>query len=164
MLPGLALAGKHAYHVTGLEVTPTMTAPTTPAGYTASASTEFDTTYVAWKAFDGAFADSSWNSSAAGLPQWLQLQFPSAVYVASYKITSRPAGGETYAPGSFTLQGSNDGTNWTVVDTRTGQVFAVSETKTYTVAIPQPFVYWRLNITATPNGTYAGLTELELYG
>ena len=61
---------------------------------------------------------------------------------------------------------SNDGTKWTLLDTRTNQVFASrGETKGYTVANQTPYWLYRLNITATAGASDAGVYvgEIQLW-
>ena len=55
-------------------------------------------------------------------------------------------------PQDWTLQGSNDGNDWTTLDTQTGQSFAERfQTKQYDVANDQPRTsYYRLDITREP--------------
>ncbi len=68
-------------------------------------------------------------------------------------------------PKDWQFQGSNDGLAWTTLDTQTNQVFDTRlQMKTFTVASPAPFRYYRLNITAN-NGdtTFTDLAEFGLY-
>lgn len=60
------------------------------------------------------------------------------------------------------MQASNDGATWTTLDTQSDQKRA--ELKTYAVASPGSYRYYRLNITAN-NGdpTYTAVSELGLF-
>ena len=49
--------------------------------------------------------------------QWLRYDFPEPVELTGYAIKSRNA---NEAPAIFTLQGSNDGQNWTAIEQRPG--------------------------------------------
>jgi predicted alpha-1,2-mannosidase len=61
------------------------------------------------------------------------------------------------------LQGSNDGTTWTTVDQQSGQSFSDrGQTKQYTVADPQAFSNYRLNVTKNGGADIVQLGELEL--
>src|ERR1700754_1139750 len=53
---------------------------------------------------------------------WFQLQFPTAEVVNEYTFTSGNDSPER-DPKDWNLQGSNDGTTWTTLDTRTGVTF-----------------------------------------
>jgi YD repeat-containing protein len=105
---------------------------------------------------------------AAATTAWLQYQFANgaAYTVTQYQMTSGADTG-TYtgrAPKNWQLLGSNDGSNWAVLDTQTNQAdTASSDTQTYDVASPGSYKYYRLNITAN-NGdpTYTQLADLTL--
>jgi hypothetical protein len=63
------------------------------------------------------------------------------------------------------MQGSNDGTTWSTLDTQTNQTaWAVFESRLFTVTGSAAYRYYRLNITAN-NGdaTYTEVAELYLY-
>jgi hypothetical protein len=67
-------------------------------------------------------------------------------------------------PKDWQFQGSDDGLTWTTLDTQSNQVFAERfEQKSYTVARPASYRYYRLNITAN-NGdsTFTDLSEFGL--
>jgi hypothetical protein len=68
-------------------------------------------------------------------------------------------------PKDWQLQASNDGATWTALDTQNDQVFDYRlELKTYAIANPASYRYYRLNITAN-NGdsTLTDLAELGLF-
>ncbi len=80
--------------------------------------------------------------------------------VASYTLTNGPSGS---SPASWALQGSNDGTTWKTLDERADQQFAwATQTRPFSVAEPGLFQQYRLQITATSDGTPATLAEIEL--
>ena len=133
-------------HLTRLN--PVMTSNTTPSGV-ASASSGGATAYLA---FDGLLGVSgqSWVSSA-GVPQWVQYQFTSSLIVRSYSIFYN--GLVAGKPVNFNLQGSNDGTTFVTLDTRTGFVFTNGQYNTLTITNPTTaYSYYRLNVTATDSG------------
>jgi hypothetical protein len=67
-------------------------------------------------------------------------------------------------PKNWNLQGSNNGTSWVNIDTRTGETFASRRlTKTYEIANnTTPYLYYRLNITANNGHTATQFSEWEL--
>jgi hypothetical protein len=68
-------------------------------------------------------------------------------------------------PKDWQFQGSNDSSTWTTLDAQSDQMFADRfELKTYTLASPAAYRYYRLNITAN-NGdsTYTNLSKLGLF-
>ena len=68
-------------------------------------------------------------------------------------------------PKDWQFQGSNDGVTWTTLDTQSNQAFAKRlEMKSYTVASPSAYRYYRLNITANNGDTsFTDLAEFGLY-
>ena len=147
-----------------------------PAGgsgnYTASASSEayggsafyaFDSdvsgNWPTWHSSDvGTYSNSDATASATtpgfANGSWLQIQFPSAVTLYSYSIVTR-VGWDNRTPYNFYVVGSNDGTTWTLVDTRSAITgWSPPTAKTFTIASPilTAFTYFRL-VTTRLNGT-----------
>ncbi|MDN3492738.1 DUF4998 domain-containing protein [Winogradskyella bathintestinalis] len=89
---------------------------------------------------------------------WIQQEFFNAAISNRYTLTSgNDAAGRD--PKNWTLSGSNDGTTWTDLDTRTDETFAErNETKEYTFNSTTPYKYYRISITAN-NGD--GLFQLS---
>jgi predicted alpha-1,2-mannosidase len=93
---------------------------------------------------------------------WIAAQLNAPRTVDRYALTS---GNDEPGrdPADWQLQGSNDGTTWTTVDQQSGQSFSDrGQTKEYTVADPQPFTNYRLNVTANGGADIVQLGELEL--
>ena len=130
-----------------------MTSDKAPSPYVASASSEVS---PAWNAFDGV-AGSYW-VGASGIC-WLQINLGSASTVGSYSLYSNGGG----APLNWTLQGSANGSTWTVVDTETGVSAWNNDSLTFTLSSPATYQYWRLNITANNNYTYTFVSLFSLY-
>lgn len=81
--------------------------------------------------------------------------------VKTYTLTSGATG--SVRPKSWTLEGSNDGSTWTTVDTRTDETFTWDkQTRAFQVTGSQKFKQFRLKITATTTGAGATIAELEL--
>ena len=90
-----------------------------------------------------------------------KLATPAAIN--QYSLTSANDA-PTRDPKDWTLQGSDDGTNWTDVDRRTGQVFDDRfQTKKYDIAAPHTYANYRINITANSGSTILQLAELRLF-
>lgn len=72
----------------------------------------------------------------------------------------------TFCPTAWTFEGSNDGSTWNVVDTRTGQTPALSAWVSPTVTPTTAYRYWRVKMTGNNNNgtTHFSIGELELYG
>ncbi len=144
---------------------PLMTSSTAPSGV-ASASSEYPGT-PAWQAFSE--NHGGWVTNATGLstPQWLQYAFTSAKIILSYSI--QPWSNDTFHPrwlSGWHLDGSNDGTTWTTLDTRTAIIqrdWVPFLPNYYAVTAPGSYRYYRLVITANGGDPYVGLQNLGLY-
>jgi len=68
-------------------------------------------------------------------------------------------------PRDFRLEGSNDGTTWTTLDTRTGITFDERfQLRTFDVADPGSYVHYRLNVTANSGDSLLQLADWTLLG
>ena len=128
--------------------------------------------YVAARAFDG-IVDVNANRyivQLSKLPYWVCYQFKNGLVprICGYSITMPTVGVDDIrrAPFNFTFEGSNDGTNWTVLDTETGitkwtrgvpRYFSCDDTTGY--------AYFRLNVSEVDGSTdgYASLGNIEFY-
>jgi hypothetical protein len=146
-----------------------MTSDTAPSPYVSLCSTEYggspgsNNTWDSWTAFDGApTSQAGWTGTNHGA-DWLQIFLGAAYVLGSYEINVNVG---TRGPTAWTMEGSNDGVTWTVVDTQTGvAAWANNQTNTYTIATPgAAFSYYRLNISAGGDGTYTNVGQLYLYG
>jgi predicted alpha-1,2-mannosidase len=93
---------------------------------------------------------------------WAQYQLSEPVVVRRYQLASaNDAPGRD--PRDWQLQGSDDGTNWTTLDTQTNQDFAGRFTsKTYDFTNDTAYSYYRLNITRNHGDSIIQLSELVL--
>ena len=155
--------------------------------YVASASAEFSGT-SAWNAFDrntgtnwgGQSGQYSGSGSApylyvGGSPprtvdvngnsytgDWVQIQMPSSIVLASYSIYYNTAYG---CPALFYLLGSRDGINWTLVDQRNQAQPGSSGYITFSVSSSQSFTYFRLQAFGlTTSGGTVNVLEWTLNG
>ena len=152
--------------------------------YVASASSEFSG-YYAWYAFDQS-ASTYWVSVGGGYNtsspynytgavtttdvngtsysgDWLQIQLPASTVLSSYTITNN---GAAAAPQVFFLLGSRDGTNWFLIDSRSGITWSTSGiSQTFTVASGQAFIYFRIvTRNVAGNGGYVQIIQMTLNG
>jgi hypothetical protein len=94
---------------------------------------------------------------------WVQLQFPSTQIVGAYTLTSGNDSPER-DPKDWNLEGSNDGSVWTELDNRPGEVFSGrNQTKRYEISNPAAYTYYRLNITANQGNSLFQVSELITY-
>lgn len=104
--------------------------------------------------------DTWWFSGTA--TGWLQYDFGSGVTknVKRYRIASN-TGGTGVDPMNWTLEGSNNGSDFTVLDTRTNESFSKrGETREYRVDSPDDYRYYRLDITA--NSSSGNTTNIRV--
>ena len=135
------------------------------SGPIVSASSVYDSTgtYLAYKAFDG--ASSGWLSASALGVGWLKLDYGQGVTktIRQYSIDMTGAD-KAQAPKNFTFQGSNDGTAWTTLDTRSNETtWANNEVRNYAFENTTPYRFYRLNITGSNATNYVGVGELRMY-
>lgn len=81
---------------------------------------------------------------------------------ASYTITS---GNDMPArdPKSWEFSGSNNGTDWTLLDKRSGEVFGRRHlARVFSISNPQTFISYKLQITENQSGTGLQIAELSL--
>lgn len=103
-------------------------------GGTATANEELGVDYTAAKAFDNDNA-TIWHTSTSVLPNWIAYQFASPVEVEEVAITSRNEANSSTAPEDFSIQYSDDGTNWTTYWSVTGQIgWSANEQRVFTNA------------------------------
>lgn len=143
----------------------TVDAPLT--GVTFTADSTFSADWVPANLGDGGVGFTtvptySWSPAGSSPVHWVRAQPASATVVDRYRIVAR-TDAPAYTPSAWTWEGSNDGTSWTTLDTRTAQSFAAGEAKTYTATNSTAWTYYRLNITATANGQQSTFSELSLY-
>jgi regulation of enolase protein 1 (concanavalin A-like superfamily) len=132
-------------------------------GGTASASFNTDSyTEGAHKAFD-TDPGSKWYgyNSPTG---WLQYDFGAnnAQTVKRYTINSADVAARD--PKDWQFQGSQDGSTWTTLDTRSGQSFLVVQAQnTYDIGNTTAYRYYRLNITGNNGAGGTAISELGLW-
>jgi predicted alpha-1,2-mannosidase len=93
---------------------------------------------------------------------WVGLQLPAGPVdkVTYYTLTSGTVAGD---PKNWTLKGSYDGRNWTVVDKRAGETFAYrKQTREFTVDRPGRYRYYTLEVTANSPSATTTIAEIEL--
>lgn len=108
---------------------------------------------------------SKWLTLGGNVTGWLQYQFlgKGAYSINGYRIASaNDAPGRD--PRDWTLQGSHDGTEWFVIDTRTGESWPERfQYREFTFDNAIAYSYYKLNITANNgDGSLTGFSEWEL--
>lgn len=116
-------------------------------------------------AFDDSVA-TQWLSSAQINGASIKADVVSPAIVKAYAVAGTTSGHESKSPKTWVLQGSNDGTNWTTVDTQSNvTAFVASEKRLYALAVATGYASWRLLFTSNQgDATTVGLSEFALYG
>lgn len=145
------------------------TSALTPLAFGGSTSADTGTGsggQLSGQAFDGNVG-TKWYNGTSQASGWLQYDFGAGneQVVKAYQIASANDV-PTRDPKDWSLLGSNDGANWTTLDTRAGQTFAFRlQHQTYQTANTTAYRHYRLNITANNGGTSGlQLAELVLLG
>jgi len=151
------------------DLIPVMTSNTSPSGQ-ASASSCMDTTiHAPWKALDGnneSGVSSRWISSvSSSLPQWISYKFDAPVIARNYYIVPETGGCADRAPKDFILQGSNNGTSWTTLDTRSNITLSnyKSAGLSFSVNNPGSYTYYRLYVTAVNGSIVVSIQHIKLF-
>lgn len=112
-------------------------------------------------AYDG-LASTHWFSGTA--TGWLQYDFGSGVTktIRRYRLTCNATTPEL-DPMNWTLKGSNNGTDFTVIDTRTNESFGFrGEVREFKLnGTPGAYRYYRLDITSNADGATANIRVAE---
>ena len=94
---------------------------------------------------------------------WMQQTLPNEGIVNGYILVSGNDAPDR-DPKDWTLEGSNDETNWTTLDTRTDETFAGrNEIKEYAFDSSTPYKYYRMTINANNGSGLFQLSEWRLY-
>jgi len=159
--PGEGLTG-----ITMEELNIVMASDITPSPFVAAASTSYGSTWAAWRAFDGfAAGGDCWASGPGGMPQWISIDAGEPAILREYNLSNRRSGGG-YAPVDFTVEGSDDNANWTVVDTVVNRTIVQSPgyTTTHELETPVKFRYYRMYITKHHAlETYVAIGQWKLF-
>lgn len=147
--------------------TSAMTSDSAPSPFATSAQSVFGgNAFPAYLAFDRSIVSGSRyvSNSPTG---WLKIDLGSAVVVTSYKMTYVDYGlGNAPCPKDFTLEGSNNNSTWTTVDTVTNKTVWASGTE-YTFSSftnTTAYRYYRINVSANNGyGAYWQIDEVKLF-
>lgn len=144
-------------------ITEAMTSNTAPSPQVASADSEFDGTRQAWRVFDQ--TDTERWLSDSGLPHWVKIYLGSAKKVTKYRFKTSNNFNHNRCPGDWTLEGSNNDSDWDTLHTGSLEESPGQNTWTsyYTFTNNSSYSYYRMNITDTANGdSYVEFGELHL--
>lgn len=114
---------------------------------------------VAARAIDGN-TTSYWTTTT--LPAWIRFELAAAAVATGYTIRRRDDA-PTTNPATWTVEGSNDGSSWTTLDTQTGITWGVAgENKAFSFTNTTPYLYYRLSVSATAGHAALSVAEFAL--
>lgn len=143
-----------------INLIPAMTSNTSPSGV-ASASSTYGSGNNAYHAFDR--NNSHWLTGSVGGKATLSYQFSNPQIVSAYSLRYY-ASYNSHNLKDWSLEAGNDGTNWNVLDVQYGVGrWEPDIKKVFIFKNNTPYLYYRLNITASSSGTYIALGEMELF-
>lgn len=150
------------------KVTENMTNATTPSPQvvTRSAESASSGSGAAYNIFGGTKGSGSlyWQVTSFSGPDWVAIDLGdgNATAVKRYKLHA--TSDQDRCARDFILQGSDDGSLWTDLDTQTNQSWSSGyEEKSYSFVNTTAYRHYRLYVTAIQSGSTLGIMELELY-
>lgn len=137
-----------------------------------TASTEYSATYGAAKAIDGVLGNNSanvWFSNVNDANPSVTLDMGSSIFVSHYQWSRGYCTSQGWLPGSWTVQGSNDNSTWTTIDTVLDEQadnypntschsFPVMEA----ISTPDNYRYYKINFSASSQSTLLGVAVAEI--
>lgn len=121
---------------------PKMTSNTSPSGVVSASNNSSS----AWQLFNRSAGKVTLSGSGAG---WVRYRFAAAVVIDAYMLQAPSDNSQNDdMPWQWNIEGSDDGSTWTVLDSRDGQdTWASSEWREYQFHNETPFLYYRLSFT-----------------
>lgn len=144
---------------------PIMTSATAPAGSVSHSQAQ--SAWEGWKIFKNATdrMGGSWFTNNGTGSGWVRYDFGAnnlkiiTHYVLRPLSTNPGSNDAAGAPKNWTFEGSNDGTNWTVLHTITNEpTWAPGEERTYPTTNSTAYRYYRINISASQGGAPVWVT------
>ncbi|MES0811296.1 hypothetical protein ABLO27_17555 [Roseibium sp. SCPC15] len=121
---------------------PVMTSNSAPSGTVSSSNGSAS----AWQVFNRSEGKVVLSSSGTG---WVQYRFPSAVVIDAYMLQAPSDNSKNDdMPWQWNIEASNDGSNWSILDTQDAQdTWTSSEWRQYSFPNKTAFTHYRLSFT-----------------
>jgi len=100
-------------------------------------------------------------TGAQTFPYKYTLTLAAAATAAYYSITNSTLAANS--PTDWTLQGSNDGSTWTLIDARAGMSLSAAATYRFPIETPAAYIYYQVVFTATSNSLFPTLSGVSVY-
>lgn len=141
---------------------PKMTSNIEPKGVAFASSTQ--STYHPYYAFNQSDDLYGWVVLGSSTTGHIGYEFDISKKIVKYSVRSSSASYLSRNPKNWTFEGSNDGVNYTTLDTQLNQTWTTEYTdKDYIVKNTQKYKFYRLNITSINGGTSIYLNELKFF-
>ena len=156
------------YSVTGgsVDFAPhNMTNDSVPSPYVVSESSSY-VSVSGFYAFDNSAANFAWIGNGTSGFVELDLGAGHSYILDNYSVVGAPVGYTSRTPKNWTVEGSNDGSSWTVVSTIINQTgWGSNETRNFVSDVrTTAYRYFKFNITANNgDGGYTQVDELYFY-
>ena len=144
---------------------PTLTS-NTGQGFTVTADGSAGYGWQPYMAFDnkesiGTSTDNRNSWATSGRDGWLQIEYQAALTVSAYSITG--IYNPRRQPKDWKLLGSQDGINYDVIDSHSGEIWTHRETKEFNLDAPVTYRYFKIDISANGGDNYTGFDSLQFY-
>lgn len=124
-----------------------MTSNIAPSPFVASASSQYNSTYAPWKAFNGTATNDNdrWRSANSQSENWIQIDFGQKKLVNKLTIQSvNDATTVVGTPVKFNLYGTDDGINLINIGNISSDAYLVGEIKDFYLEYPQNYRMYRI--------------------
>ena len=141
----------------------------TNVGGTASSDTKClnsNSSFGVSRAFDKEYYSDNtrWIGHGSTFPQRAVWTFPDPTIVDTVRIYNANSDGANQSPSDFTIAGSNDGSDWTTLDTESGVTgWSANKFRTFQFVNRTPYLKYRLEVTDVQGHSRMTITEIELY-
>ena len=125
-----------------------------------------NSSYGVSRAFDTKYYSDNtrWIGHGSTFPQCAVWTFPVATVVDTVRIYNAHSDGDNQSPSDFTIAGSNDGSDWTLLDTESGVTgWSADQFRTFQFVNQTPYLKYRLKVTDVQGHNRMTITEIELY-
>jgi len=140
-----------------------MTADNAPSPFVASASSNYSG-YGPYHALDGGVGAGAYWISNGTSTGWWKIDFGSSVELNSYALQANTIPEPNRMPKNWTLQGSDNDTDWTTIDTQTDQTaWGSGEKRTFNLAANATYRYFKVDVTVNNGDAYLVLGEVYFY-
>jgi hypothetical protein len=148
----ISIAGEG--YLMGQDLVPNMTSNTNPLG-TVSASSEWSSSYEAWRAFNAVITTSDYWRTNTASNEWIAYEFIEPVIVNAYAI--QPIA--SYGPASWVFE-AWDGADYIILDSRTNEPPFGGTRRIFVFENSDEYIKYRLRA-LTCEGTSLRISNLE---